>query len=61
MCLKYWPATKFQFHMIEVEILETKTYAHFVSFILFWTILLFWFNFKVYSYAKKYSARDGFF
>jgi hypothetical protein len=30
MCLQYWPQTKFQFGEIDVETLETKTYAHFV-------------------------------
>uniref|UniRef100_A0A0N4Z7X2 Tyrosine-protein phosphatase domain-containing protein n=1 Tax=Parastrongyloides trichosuri TaxID=131310 RepID=A0A0N4Z7X2_PARTI len=30
MCLQYWPVDKFQFGHIEVETLETKTYAHFV-------------------------------
>ncbi|GMT15986.1 hypothetical protein PFISCL1PPCAC_7283, partial [Pristionchus fissidentatus] len=30
MCLQYWPLNKFQFDEIEVETLETKTYAHFV-------------------------------
>jgi hypothetical protein len=32
MCLQYWPLTKFQFGEIDVETLDTKTYAHFVSF-----------------------------
>uniref|UniRef100_A0A915DJ71 Tyrosine-protein phosphatase domain-containing protein n=2 Tax=Ditylenchus dipsaci TaxID=166011 RepID=A0A915DJ71_9BILA len=30
MCLQYWPQGKFQFGEIDVETLETKTYAHFV-------------------------------
>ncbi|KAI6242835.1 Tyrosine-protein phosphatase [Aphelenchoides fujianensis] len=30
MCLQYWPLTHFQFGEIEVETLETKTYAHFI-------------------------------
>uniref|UniRef100_A0A914VYM6 Uncharacterized protein n=1 Tax=Plectus sambesii TaxID=2011161 RepID=A0A914VYM6_9BILA len=30
MCLQYWPLTKFLFGQIEVETLETKTYAHYV-------------------------------
>uniref|UniRef100_A0A1I7SW86 Tyrosine-protein phosphatase domain-containing protein n=1 Tax=Bursaphelenchus xylophilus TaxID=6326 RepID=A0A1I7SW86_BURXY len=30
MCVKYWPLNRFQFRHIEVEMLETKTYAHFV-------------------------------
>jgi protein tyrosine phosphatase len=31
MCLQYWPLTRFQFGDIDVETLDTKTYAHFVS------------------------------
>lgn len=31
MCLQYWPQTRFQFGDYDVETLETKTYAHFVS------------------------------
>lgn len=30
MCLQYWPATSNEYGQIEVETLETKTYAHFV-------------------------------
>uniref|UniRef100_A0AC34Q151 Protein tyrosine phosphatase n=1 Tax=Panagrolaimus sp. JU765 TaxID=591449 RepID=A0AC34Q151_9BILA len=30
MCIQYWPITTFRFGEIEVETLETKTYAHFV-------------------------------
>ncbi|KAK0393389.1 hypothetical protein QR680_000187 [Steinernema hermaphroditum] len=30
MCAQYWPITSAQFGEIEVETLETKTYAHFV-------------------------------
>uniref|UniRef100_A0A914DJ50 Tyrosine-protein phosphatase domain-containing protein n=1 Tax=Acrobeloides nanus TaxID=290746 RepID=A0A914DJ50_9BILA len=30
MCLQYWPITRFQFGEIDVETIETKTYAHFV-------------------------------
>ncbi|PAV85492.1 hypothetical protein WR25_21299 [Diploscapter pachys] len=30
MCLQYWPITRFQFRDIEVETIDTKTYAHFV-------------------------------
>lgn len=32
MCLQYWPMGKFLFGNIEVETLETKSYAHFVIF-----------------------------
>ena len=31
MCMQYWHTTKFNFGQIEVETIETKTYAHFVS------------------------------
>lgn len=31
MCLQYWPATSSEYGQIEVETLETKSYAHFVS------------------------------
>uniref|UniRef100_A0A1I7W7G3 Tyrosine-protein phosphatase domain-containing protein n=1 Tax=Heterorhabditis bacteriophora TaxID=37862 RepID=A0A1I7W7G3_HETBA len=30
MCLQYWPLTRFQFGDIEVETIDTNTYAHFV-------------------------------
>lgn len=32
MCLQYWPLTRFEFGEIDVETLETKSYAHFVCF-----------------------------
>ncbi|EPB78597.1 Protein-tyrosine phosphatase [Ancylostoma ceylanicum] len=31
MCLQYWPLTRFLFGDIEVETIDTHTYAHFVS------------------------------
>lgn len=30
MCLQYWPATSSEYGQIEVETLETKSYAHFI-------------------------------
>ncbi|CAG9530963.1 unnamed protein product [Cercopithifilaria johnstoni] len=30
MCLQYWPATTSEYGQIEVETLETKSYAHFI-------------------------------
>ncbi|VDP61035.1 unnamed protein product [Heligmosomoides polygyrus] len=30
MCLQYWPLTRFMFGDIEVETIDTHTYAHFV-------------------------------
>lgn len=31
MCVQYWPTTSNEYGLIEVETLETKSYAHFVS------------------------------
>uniref|UniRef100_A0A183FC78 Tyrosine-protein phosphatase domain-containing protein n=1 Tax=Heligmosomoides polygyrus TaxID=6339 RepID=A0A183FC78_HELPZ len=31
MCLQYWPLTRFMFGDIEVETIDTHTYAHFIG------------------------------